>query len=85
MESFLTAFEKLDEKVKDDADAIHNALSVVENVGVVTFLEFLLFSFTNSSASHGVHYQLFLFLKTTVYSVYSTVIVHILLFLHSIA
>ncbi|VDO66241.1 unnamed protein product [Heligmosomoides polygyrus] len=32
IESFLTAFEKLDEKVKDDADAIHNALSVVENV-----------------------------------------------------
>ncbi|XGW22845.1 hypothetical protein V3C99_005235 [Haemonchus contortus] len=32
IESFLTAFEKLDEKVKDDADAIHNALSVVENM-----------------------------------------------------
>ncbi|KIH53704.1 Eukaryotic hypothetical protein [Ancylostoma duodenale] len=32
VESFLTAFEKLDEKVKDDADAIHNALSVVENM-----------------------------------------------------
>ncbi|EYB95999.1 hypothetical protein Y032_0154g2979 [Ancylostoma ceylanicum] len=32
VESFLTAFDKLDEKVKDDADAIHNALSVVENM-----------------------------------------------------
>ncbi|VDL79022.1 unnamed protein product [Nippostrongylus brasiliensis] len=32
VESFLTAFEKLDEKVKDDADAVHNALSVVENM-----------------------------------------------------
>ncbi|VDM71940.1 unnamed protein product [Strongylus vulgaris] len=29
VESFLTAFEKMDEKVKDDADAIHNALSVM--------------------------------------------------------
>lgn len=28
------SIERLDETVKDEADAIHNALSVVENVGI---------------------------------------------------
>lgn len=32
VETFVTAFEKLNEGEKDDADAIHNALSVVENM-----------------------------------------------------
>lgn len=32
IELFVTAFEKLDESNKDDADAVQYALSVVENV-----------------------------------------------------
>uniref|UniRef100_A0A1I7W6I2 Beta-catenin-like protein 1 n=1 Tax=Heterorhabditis bacteriophora TaxID=37862 RepID=A0A1I7W6I2_HETBA len=32
VETFVTSFEKLDETNKDDADAVHNALSVVENM-----------------------------------------------------
>lgn len=37
VEAFVTAFEKLNESEKDDADAIHNALSIVENVGTSIF------------------------------------------------
>lgn len=37
IETFVTCFEKFDENKKDDADALHGALSVVENVGCTLF------------------------------------------------